>query len=153
MSGFGVQTAGQSGESKETADGLSRPTKHHSCIQNDVPYAACGLAEMTVIANDPPRDGRQWECQCARCGSSLEWVTCDRCGGEGTTAPGELYEEDPLWYDQDAYEPCRDCNGESSWPRCLSSYEWCLFHPLPGRIEIEPSTAEWFPIGLADGQD
>jgi hypothetical protein len=100
----------------------------------------------SLIANEPPNDGREWECQCARCGSSLNWVQCGACGGEGITGPGELYEQDPLWYDQDDYESCHQCDGESSWPSCLSGFEWCLLNPSPGRIEIPPSTAEWFAL-------
>jgi len=90
--------------------------------------------------------GRRWDCQCARCGSSLYWEQCGRCGGEGITAPGELFEEDPLWYDQEAYEACHQCDGEGSWPLCCSGYDWCLFNPLPGRIEIPSGTPEWFEV-------
>lgn len=88
--------------------------------------------------------GYGFDCRCGRCGSSLEWEPCGACGGEGATAPGELHEQDPLWYDVDDYEVCGQCNGEASFPMCMSSRDWCLFHPLPGRIEIASGTPEWF---------
>lgn len=99
----------------------------------------------TIISHiGPPNDGNDWECQCARCGSSMEWEQCGACSGDGSTAPGELYEMDPLWYDEDDCEPCHQCGGEGSWPTCLSGFEWCLTHPLPGRIEYPPDTPEWY---------
>lgn len=100
----------------------------------------------TFIGNDYPRDGRDWECQCARCGSSLYWDLCEVCMGDGITDHGQLYEEDPLWYDQDDYEPCHQCGGEASWPICLSSPEWCNANPLKGREAIKRNTPEWFVV-------
>jgi hypothetical protein len=102
--------------------------------------------EQTFIGNDHPHDGRDWECQCARCGSSLSWETCSSCGGEGITGAGELHEMDPLWYDQDDYEVCHECDGESSFPFCLSSGEWCNANPMEGRQDISSGTPEWFPL-------
>lgn len=102
------------------------------------------MNEVVIIGHDHPNDGRNWECQCARCGSSLEWISCEHCGGEGMTELGELYEEDPLWYDPDDTEPCYQCGGEAAWPVCLSSEDWCQAHPLKGRTEIKHSTPEWF---------
>lgn len=102
------------------------------------------------FGDNPPNDGREWDCQCARCGSSIEWEQCGACGGEGITAPGELYEQDPLWYDQDDYEPCHQCNGDASWGICLSSPEWCNSHPIPGREAVERGTIEWYPLSPND---
>lgn len=104
----------------------------------------------SVIGADQPRDDWDWDCQCARCGSSLSWKSCEVCGGEGITGPGELYDEDPLWYDQDDYEACHQCNGKSSWPICLSSEGWCKANPLEGRERIECSTPEWFSTHRRD---
>lgn len=100
----------------------------------------------TIIASTPPDDGQDWEAQCARCGSSLFFEPCEACGGEGFTAPGELHEQDPLWYDEEDIEPCHQCGGQASFPNCASSEDWCESHPLPGREEIEPHTVEWFVI-------
>ena len=33
----------------------------------------------TIIATRPPEDGRQWDAQCARCGSTASWVDCENC--------------------------------------------------------------------------
>jgi hypothetical protein len=97
-----------------------------------------------IIADNPPSDGREWDCQCARCGSSIHWETCGACGGDGITAPGELYQEDPLWYGPEDYEPCRQCDGEASWGICMSSREWCEAHPQPGRGDVKRGAIEWF---------
>jgi hypothetical protein len=104
----------------------------------------CGLVAGEVnVGPKPPRDGREWHSQCARCGSSTYAVDCDRCGGEGTTAPGELYEEDPLWYDEDAVELCHQCGGEASWEVCCSDAAWCEANPLPGREKVKRGAIEW----------
>jgi len=100
----------------------------------------------SVIGSNPPRDGREWYCDCARCGSDIYWESCGGCDGEGRTAPGELHEEDPLWYDPDDTEPCHQCGGEASWPTCLSTPEWCAANPLDGRESVERSTPEWFAL-------
>lgn len=104
----------------------------------------------SVVGASHPQDGREWDCQCARCGSSLEWHECSACGGEGITGPGELYEQDPLWYDMDDYETCHQCGGEASFQSCLSSEEWCKTHPLKGRENIESGTPEWFVVNRSN---
>lgn len=103
----------------------------------------------TFIGPNHPNDDRRWDCQCARCGSSLVWEECSACGGEGMTAPGQLYEEDPLWYDPDDTKPCHQCGGEASFPCCISSPDWCEAHPIVGREGIARSTPEWFVVSDA----
>ena len=113
--------------------------------------ASCGSLEgtiggpQTVIGGSPQNDGREWDCQCARCGSSIDWEACTNCGGDGLVGHdcGEdccccLYPEDNV--------VCDICRGECSFPVCISGYTWCLLHPLPGRLEIEPDTPEWFTL-------
>lgn len=36
-------------------------------------------------------------------------IECWNCGGEGYR---DLYEEDPLWFDQDDIEECEICQGK-----------------------------------------
>lgn len=100
----------------------------------------------TFIGLDHPKDGRQWEAQCARCGSTLEWIACSACDGEGETAYGELYEQDPLWYLPSDTKPCHQCGGQASFPACISSEGWCKANPLPGREETPSSTPEWYAL-------
>jgi hypothetical protein len=52
---------------------------------------------------------------CSACGSDLEWVDCEHCGGEGEY---ECYEEDPLWYDEDDMKACAQCGGTGGWYWC-----------------------------------
>lgn len=100
----------------------------------------------TFIGKEHPRDGQHWEVQCARCGSSMIGESCGRCGGDGVTAPGELHEQDPLWYDPDDYENCHECDGEGGWLQCCSSPEYCKAHPIPGREGIARHMREWFVV-------
>jgi hypothetical protein len=71
---------------------------------------------QSVLGATPPVDSEF----CIRCGSDLEWVDCWQCGGEGATLPGDLYEEDPLWYAPDDTEPCHICLGRGGWQLCAN---------------------------------
>lgn len=84
--------------------------------------------------------GGSYDAQCARCGSSMDWVDCEACGGEG-------------WFDVDddertvsTAETCHQCDGEGSWPVCLSSADWCQAHPREGREDVQRGTVEWFQV-------
>ena len=55
---------------------------------------------------------------CPKCGSNAHSMLCERCGGDGETEPGYLYEMDPLWYDVDDTDPCSECRG-------LGFHKWC----------------------------
>lgn len=101
---------------------------------------------MSEFLTQPKADGREWDCCCARCGSSIEWDHCSACNGDGWTAPGELHEMDPLWYDEDEVAPCSQCGGQGSWGGCVSSPEWCELNPLQGREKVKRGTLEWFPL-------
>jgi hypothetical protein len=94
----------------------------------------------TVIAALPPSDGREWDCQCARCGSSADFVDCDTCGGEGY-----VDEYDDEWMEQDSYR-CDVCCGRGGWQECISSREFCKQNPLPGREDVKPGKIEWYTL-------
>lgn len=49
------------------------------------------------------------------CGALMNWVDCWDCSGEGYH---ELYDLDPLWYDEDDVEMCHTCRGEGGFWRC-----------------------------------
>jgi len=101
------------------------------------------LLSESVIQPLPPNDGRDWDCQCARCGSSADWRECDMCGGDGVDGHdcGEdccmcRYPEDNVRCDY-----CRGYGGDYS---CMSSPEYCEENPLVGRGEVERGKIEWF---------
>ncbi len=54
---------------------------------------------------------------CKNCGTDLIFEDCGICD-DGYTHPGELYEEDPLWYDEDDVEACVQCDGDGGWWGC-----------------------------------
>ena len=94
----------------------------------------------TVISLRPPSDGQEWDCQCARCGSSLGFDLCEECGGDG------WIEDDTDAINGPEKDVCNLCAGRCSWSRCLSSADWCQANPRPGREAIEPSMPEWFVV-------
>lgn len=55
---------------------------------------------------------------CQKCGHHTVTLCCNPCGGEGCTEPGELYEEDPLWYDPGDIRTCDECRGHGH-------HQWC----------------------------
>lgn len=108
---------------------------------------------MNAIGKHPTpemyRSGLEIDCQCARCGSSMDYLDCHQCGGEGVDGHdcGEdccccLYPEDNM--------TCDICDGEGGWHRCLSSPEWCETHPLPGREDVPRGRIEWFTVEEAE---
>lgn len=112
-------------------------------VSHAMPYRGNESTE-SVIAPQPPEDGREWDCQCARCGSSMSFKECWACGGEGQTEPGELHEMDPLWYDPEDTEPCDPCRARGGWWQCLSDEAWCNAHPMPCREATVRGEIEWF---------
>jgi hypothetical protein len=100
---------------------------------------------VKAIADRPTREmyasGLEIDCQCARCGSSVEGEHCGACE-DGFV---DRYEEDPLWYGHELY-PCDECGGRGVFHRCCSSPEWCEAHPLPGREGVGRGRVEWFTI-------
>ena len=85
-----------------------------------------------------PRDGRTWDCQCARCGSSCYFVDCDNCSGEG-------WIEDEDWQaDEGDGWDCEWCRGSGGHWACVSSPEYCEANPCEGRGELKRGTIEWF---------
>lgn len=88
----------------------------------------------------PATPTTEWECQCARCGSSMDWQDCSECGGEGEMHEG-MGTGESEWF------RCENCKGRGGWNRCLSTLEWCERHPMPGREDVEVRwAAEFFPI-------
>lgn len=81
------------------------------------------MAREFVAIHQPDcavHDDKPCDCTCQRCKCcSLEFVDCSECGGEGSTLPGGLYEQDPLWYDFEDTEPCHMCGGRGGWMLCL----------------------------------
>lgn len=98
----------------------------------------------TVIADYPPADSEEWDCQCARCGSGCHYEHCGQCeDGYSDHDCGEdccccLYPEPNV--------VCDLCDGHGGWYLCMSSPEWCKANPLEGREHIERGQIEWFTV-------
>lgn len=101
--------------------------------------------KTTHIGKYPPEDGQEWDCQCARCGSSMMWEDCSTCGGEGVS--GHECGEDTCCcrYLEDNV-PCGICDGDGGWYLCISSVDWCEHHPIPGHEQWKRHEVEWFVV-------
>jgi hypothetical protein len=54
---------------------------------------------------------------CPKCENILEWVECDRCGGEGLDGH-DCGEDTCACLDPEPNEQCEQCSGEGGWYRC-----------------------------------
>lgn len=97
---------------------------------------------MSIIQDYPPRDGKQYDCQCARCGGSCESVECDHC--EDGYSYHDCGEDCCMCADPEPNVRCDICRGYGHWLTCLSSKEWCEANPLQGREQIERGQIEWY---------
>lgn len=102
------------------------------------------MAIETVIADHPPNDGRDWDCQCARCGSSLMTEHCGQC--EDGYSDHDCGDDTCCCLYPVLNVPCDLCDGRGFWNVCLSSYEWCQANPLPGREQVPRSKPEWYVV-------
>jgi hypothetical protein len=110
--------------------------------------AGCNPKPETVIAAHPPNDGREWDCQCARCGSSCYSEACEQCDGDGVYGH-DCGEDCCCCFDPEDNEVCSLCDGDSHWMCCISSSEWCQAHPRPGREAVQRGAIEWFTFESA----
>jgi hypothetical protein len=80
---------------------------------------------------------------CDRCKCcEMESVSCNICDGSGRTEPGDLYEEDPNFYDWEDTEPCYQCGGEASWWICHCDENGLHAQPPNGRGELPTPATE-----------
>lgn len=98
-----------------------------------------------IIQPYPPQDGDDWDCCCARCGSSADWRRCDWCGGGGLDGH-DCGEDTCCCGSPEDNVDCHICDGHGGDYCCLSSAEWCQANPLPGRDAINRGKIEWFQI-------
>lgn len=93
----------------------------------------------------PPQDGREWESQCARCGSSTDWTDCENCGGEGVIGH-DCGEDCCCCADPEDNVICDLCNGHGGWHHCILSADWCNANPRTGCAGYMHGQIEWFLI-------
>lgn len=63
---------------------------------------------------DEDDDGARF---CPVCGGYMDWVSCWQCFGQGEF---DLYDEDPIYYDEGDTEKCSECNGSGGYFECAS---------------------------------
>lgn len=80
-----------------------------------VEYDLCS----SCIAEATMEEGRESDPEvCPICGHARVWEECWDCGGEGYR---DLYDEDPLWYDEDDVEACDVCHGNGGYWVCSNN--------------------------------
>lgn len=94
-----------------------------------------------VIQPLPPSDGRDWDCQCARCGSSCDSDACEYCDGDGY-----IMDDDTEWDEIEQYRSCPECLGKPVRYRCMSLCTWCEANPVEGREDVPRGKIEWFVV-------
>ena len=91
--------------------------------------------EYTGDSAYPDPDG-EYEI-CPICGAEKsEWEDCWQIGCEDGWIT-DLYEQDPLWYDEDDVEMCDVCNGKGGWWVCPN-----LPHPEAGTLQASAEGGE-----------
>lgn len=95
----------------------------------------------SVIAKHPPNDGRDWDCQCARCGSSMDWHYCGNC--DDGVVGHDCGEDTCMCLHPEENVVCGICCGKGGWYTCLSTAEYCEAHPVKGRTNRR-GEIEWF---------
>lgn len=99
----------------------------------------------SVIKHLPPSDGRDWDCQCARCGSSCEFVDCYECDDGFIDMD---YGDDVI--SDIVAEICPTCRGRGGWQHCMSSEQYCQANPIEGREHIERGKIEWYTFDTSE---
>lgn len=98
----------------------------------------------TLIAEWPPSDGRDWDAQCARCGSTAISIDCESC--DGGLDGHDCGEDSCCCLDAEPNVTCQFCRGAGHFMSCCSGEEWCQAHPMAGREEVEHGVIEWFVV-------
>lgn len=101
-------------------------------------------ANIIADYSPPAVPGWEWECQCARCGSSCEYEHC--CDCEDGYSDHDCGEDCCCCLEPELNVVCETCHGHGGWYCCLSSPEWCRDNPLPGREEGQGRVIEWFAV-------
>ena len=74
---------------------------------------------------------------CPVCGCEMsEWEECWQIGCDDGWI-SDLYESDPLWYDEDDVEMCDVCQGKGGWWVCPN-----LHHPEAGTLQASAEGGE-----------
>ena len=99
-----------------------------------------------TFCTKPGETGR-WDNQCARCGSSVHFVECEHCGGDGFGGH-DCGEDCCVCAEPEENVPCDWCCGTGGGYECLSSQKYCESHPIPSRETVKRGAVEWFQVEL-----
>lgn len=94
-----------------------------------------GIEQFTIHREGWPDET---DFQCARCGSSVEWLDCSNC--DDGYSHHDCGEDSCCCLYPDNNVRCDWCRGVGGSWHCVSPPEYCQAHPIKGREHIE-STA------------
>jgi hypothetical protein len=100
------------------------------------------MAETIRLA--PIDDGREEDCQCARCGTSAFHVDCYDC--ENGYSHHDCGEDCCCCLNPEPNVPCDVCGGSGGWWQCCSPGNYCEANPIPGREHIQRGAIEWYDV-------
>jgi len=135
---------------------LAWPDKPGHAVIVKVPLRLLATIEVrngyeTVISTCQPADGRKWDCQCARCGSSVEWEQCPNC--EDGYSHHDCGDDCCCCADPEPNVRCHWCGGMGGWLACIAPPRSCQANPRPGREKVDCGAIEWFCLsGQGSGE-
>ena len=96
--------------------------------------------KIPIISHHASKESAYWERRCARCGSEIEWISCEKCDGTG--------------YDnEDVNLYCILCGGYGGLYKCLNEEVKCLQNPLFGRENIQRGQFEFYENNKEEKND
>lgn len=87
-------------------------------------------------------EGYEWDPECACCGSDVDSMHCETCGGEGVDGH-DCGEDCCVCLDKSDNVPCQDCHGNGFWLLCCSSPEWCKENRIPSAVVRDRGWIKW----------
>lgn len=103
------------------------------------------MKSSSSIGDEMPRDGREWEGRCARCGTEALSDICDGCGGDGVRGH-DCGEDSCCCLSPEDNITCDICGGTGVVYLCGAAEDWCRANPMPGRGDRARSVIEWRAI-------
>lgn len=101
-----------------------------------------GIEWFDVIVNGEITEEDQ--CQCARCGSSADFVDCYNCGGDdealGSDCIDDMCHGGECIHGDSGFLRCDICRGRGGWWRCISPFELL---DAADRMAVARGEAQW----------
>ncbi len=81
------------------------------------PIPAARHARLAEEMGQADEEVADW---CRVCGGPMDWEDCWQCGGKGGRDGDDLMAEAPMWYSEDDFEVCEECDGRGGYWQCIN---------------------------------